>query len=72
MHQSAFTSENFLCFISFMLSGAAAAAPENTDQYSVIGITPDCKSGALCGCRFKSYLIHHIFPISSAGRATDC
>ena len=27
-------------------------------QYSVIGITPDCKSGAYCGCRFKSYLTH--------------
>ena len=27
-------------------------------EYSVIGITPDCKSGALCGCRFKSYLAH--------------
>ena len=27
-------------------------------QYSVIGITPDCKSGAFSGCRFKSYLAH--------------
>ena len=31
----------------------------NMGEYSVIGITPDCKSGALCGCRFKSYLAHH-------------
>ena len=32
-------------------------------QYSVIGITPDCKSGASCGCRFKSYLAHHILTV---------
>ena len=30
----------------------------NMGQYSVIGITPDCKSGAFSGCRFKSYLAH--------------
>ena len=27
-------------------------------QYSVIGIAPDCKFGALCGCWFKSNLAH--------------